>query len=320
MSTISDSSQEASNAAISTCLTPVSSPNIFIKNEIPDLQRTNLFGNSPDILKPIPSSTEQKRRSSSRSIKRKKFDDELVESSLIKSSRARPQNPSFPIFPPAASLSSPSVAASPSTSIASNQIQAETNQILSLEKRKSRPAQKRNKKPKSNQAHLNKDISRWKPVDDLMLILSVQQTNDLEAVHRGVKFSSKFTLRDVQERWYALLYNVSISKAALFAIKQLNPEIIAQVQSKVLFSAEEEKLIASVPSEKVTIETFQELLDSNASVFLPSRTAKVLHSHWALMKQYNLLKIKKANIDCKQKLQQPSLILKNCLMIQNCKI
>lgn len=301
MSTISDSSQEASNAAISSCLTPVSSPNIFLKNDIPDLQRTNLFSNSPDVLKPTPSSTEQsqKRRSSSRSIKRKKFDDELVESSLIKSSRARPQNTTFPILPPAASLSSPSVAASPSTSVANNQVQAETNQILPLEKRKSRPAQKRIKKPKNSQAHLSKDVSRWKPVDDLMLILSVQQTNDLEAVHRGVKFSSKFTLRDVQERWYALLYNVSISKAALFAIKQLNAETIAHVQSKVLFSAEEEKMIASVPSEKVTVETFQELLDSNASVFLPSRTAKVLHNHWALMKQYNLLQDQKG----KQRLQ-----------------
>ncbi|CAL1277010.1 unnamed protein product [Larinioides sclopetarius] len=300
MSTISDSSQEASNAAINSCLTPVSSPNIFIKNEIPDLQRTNLFSNSPDVLKPHTSSTEQsqKRRSSSRSIKRKKFDDELVESSLIKSSRARSQNPTFPILPPAASLS-PSVAASPSTSVANNQVQAEINQILPLEKRKSRPAQKRIKKPKNSQAHLNKDVSRWKPTDDLMLILSVQQTNDLEAVHRGVKFSSKFTLRDVQERWYALLYNVSISKASLFSIKQVNSEVIAQVQSKVLFSAEEEKLIASVPSEKVTTETFQELLDSNASVFLPSRTAKVLHSHWALMKQYNLLHDQKG----KQRLQ-----------------
>ncbi|GIY72735.1 microspherule protein 1 [Caerostris darwini] len=293
MSIVSDSSQEASNAAISTCLTPVSSPNLFLKAELSDLQNSNLFGNSQqDLLKPVPSSSaeqSQKRRSSSRSIKRKKFDDELVESSLIKSSRARPQNVAFPVLPTTTSLSLPNIVASPNTSIATNVIQPDINQSLALDKRKPRPAQKRIKKPKTNQANLNKDVSRWKPTDDFMLILSVQQTNDLEAVHRGVKFSSKFSLRDVQERWYALLYDAAISKAALFAIKQLSRDVLAQVQSKVLFSAEEEKLIASIPSDQGTLETFQQLLDSNASVFLPSRTAKVLHNHWATMKQYNLL-------------------------------
>lgn len=38
------------------------------------------------------------------------------------------------------------------------------------------------------------------------------QTNDLSAVHLGVKFSCRFTLREVQERWYALLYDPVISK------------------------------------------------------------------------------------------------------------
>lgn len=38
------------------------------------------------------------------------------------------------------------------------------------------------------------------------------QTNDLTSVHLGVKFSCRFTLREVQERWYALLYDPVISK------------------------------------------------------------------------------------------------------------
>lgn len=38
-----------------------------------------------------------------------------------------------------------------------------------------------------------------------------------------------------------------------------------------------------------TPEVFQELLEANAHTFYPARTAKALHSHWQLMKQYHLL-------------------------------
>ena len=44
-------------------------------------------------LESVSSPAFQKRRSSQRSIKRKKFDDELVESSLIKSERGRLKGP-----------------------------------------------------------------------------------------------------------------------------------------------------------------------------------------------------------------------------------
>ncbi|KAF4791515.1 hypothetical protein TURU_129834 [Turdus rufiventris] len=38
------------------------------------------------------------------------------------------------------------------------------------------------------------------------------QTNDLTSVHLGVKFSCRFTLREIQERWYSLLYDPVICK------------------------------------------------------------------------------------------------------------
>ncbi|XP_054711986.1 LOW QUALITY PROTEIN: microspherule protein 1-like [Uloborus diversus] len=278
MAGISDSSQEASNTA---------SPKIFMKAEVPELPSPGIFVNNP-LMKSGQISTEQsqKRRSSSRSIKRKKFDDELVESSLIKTSRARPQNVPFTLLSQAVSLSTPTLATPTHILPSTSQLHVDVPE----KKKQTRPPQKRIKKPKNNQTHLTKDVSRWKPTDDLNLILSVQQTNDLETVFKGVKFSSNFTLKEVQQRWYSLLYDVSVSKTALFAIKQLNPEVISQIQAKVLFSAEEEKLIASVPSTTLAnLEVFQSLLDLNVAVFLPSRTAKVLFAHWTLMKQYNLL-------------------------------
>lgn len=38
-----------------------------------------------------------------------------------------------------------------------------------------------------------------------------------------------------------------------------------------------------------TLDTFQDLLHKHPEVFYPSRTAKVLQTHWQLMKQYYLL-------------------------------
>lgn len=44
------------------------------------------------------------------------------------------------------------------------------------------------------------------------LTRGLSQTNDLTSVHLGVKFSCRFNLREIQERWYALLYDPIISK------------------------------------------------------------------------------------------------------------
>ncbi|NWH75534.1 MCRS1 protein, partial [Piaya cayana] len=148
---------------------------------------------------------------------------------------------------------------------------------------------KRMKKSKQP-LQVTKDLGRWKPADDLLLINAVLQTNDLTSVHLGVKFSCRFNLREIQERWYALLYDPIISKLACQAMRQLHPEAIAAIQSKVLFSKAEERLLSQVgSSSQPSLDTFQELLHKHPDVFYPSRTAKGLQLHWQLMKQYYLL-------------------------------
>lgn len=148
-------------------------------------------------------------------------------------------------------------------------------------------------KKKKNLKHPNnstKDLGRWKPTDDLALIIGVQQTNDLKVVLRGVKFSCKFTAQELSNRWSSLLYDESISRIAVASMRNLHPEMIASVQSKALFSKAEEDLLATVKStEDVTEETFQELLTKNATIFYHARTKKSLLMHWELMKQYSLL-------------------------------
>ncbi|CAH1788008.1 unnamed protein product [Owenia fusiformis] len=219
------------------------------------------------------------RRSSSRAIKRKKFDDEVVESSLIKTEKLKLKLPSdiklepVPVVEPIAPVPV----------------------IPPPEKKKVKmavikPATKRMKKPKAPVPASTKDLGRWKAQDDLLLINAVQQTNDLTAVHLGVKFTCRFTLKEIQERWYALLYDPVISKLSVTAMKQLHPDVAAAVHAKALFSKEEETLLGKITStSQPQMEVFNDLLSKHSSVFHPMRTGKVLHNHWLLMKQYHLL-------------------------------
>ncbi|XP_048856200.1 microspherule protein 1 isoform X1 [Brienomyrus brachyistius] len=223
-----------------------------------------------------------KRRSSSRSIKRKKFDDELVESSLAKSS-SRVKGPPL-IEPTRCSGSEPSSGEKKKVSKSSSTLAAPLTMVVTP------PSMTKRVKKSKQPLQITKDLGRWKPADDLLLINAVLQTTDLTSVHLGVKFSCRFTLREIQERWYALLYDPVISKLAWQAMRQLHPEAIAAIQSKALFSQAEEALLAKISSNsQPKQEVFQELLNKHPGVFYPSRTPKSLMLHWQLLKQYYLL-------------------------------
>lgn len=261
------------------------------------------------------SASDQKRRSSSRSIKRKRFDDEIVEYSLGfpptfgRLGRARTQSQSYVSqtqqyttttqsseqhqtrttgSPTQQTVTTPTSAAALPTPSPSSQMGATSN--TSTEKRKTSKPSKKNKKGRGTNHIATKDLGRWKPIDDLALIIGIQQTNDLRMVHRGTKFSCKFTVQEMQSRWYSLLYEEPISRIAVAAMRNLHPELVESVQSKALYTTHEEDLLGTIKStDNPTLETFQELLDKNASIFYPARTAKSLYNHWQLMKQYCLL-------------------------------
>ncbi|XP_060022301.1 microspherule protein 1 isoform X2 [Lagenorhynchus albirostris] len=234
-----------------------------------------------------------KRRSSSRFIKRKKFDDELVESSLAKSS-TRAKGASG-VEPGRCSGSEPSssekkkVSKAPSTPVPPSPAPAPG--LTKRVKKSKQPLQPPVPSPPSSPAVSCRWPGRVLPSSEAGANHSgALQTNDLTSVHLGVKFSCRFTLREVQERWYALLYDPVISKLACQAMRQLHPEAIAAIQSKALFSKAEEQLLSKVGStSQPTLETFQDLLHRHPDAFYLARTAKALQAHWQLMKQYYLL-------------------------------
>lgn len=116
------------------------------------------------------------------------------------------------------------------------------------------------------------------------------QTNDLKTVHLGTKFSCRFTPQELQQRWYALLYDQAVSRVAVAAMRNLHPDMVALVQDRALWSAQEEQLLSTIKSSsKAELPEFEELLAKNPDIFYPSRTAKSLQRHWMTLRMYHLL-------------------------------
>lgn len=234
-----------------------------------------------------------RRRSSSRSIKRKKFDDELVDSmstSYPKQKCFKSQN-STEFFDGVFGESVPIESTPVKEIIPVCDIPAPSTSKR-VNSKVSSGASAKKKKKHTNHYLKNYIVENnyWKPVDDLALILNVEQTNDLKKVYHGVKFSSKFSYPEIESRWRSLLYDINLKSLALAAVRQLHPDVVSSVERKALFSDAEEALLKNLESQHPpSLDSLQELIALNAEVFLPSRTPKMLFNHWKLLRHYQLL-------------------------------
>ncbi len=55
-------------------------------------------------------------------------------------------------------------------------------------------------------------MGKWKAQDDFQLIQSVIQLNNFSDVLKLTKFTRKFSLKELRDRWNAILYDAPISK------------------------------------------------------------------------------------------------------------
>ena len=133
-------------------------------------------------------------------------------------------------------------------------------------------------------------FSIWRSEDDLILIDSVIQTSDLLAVFASVKFSTHFTLTEIQERWESILYDSIISKYVHDRIKKMPIMIRRRVLSKAIFSDAEEQILCDINSNNLPcLDAFQAALVKHRNTFHVCRTAKTLRKHWLLLRRFNLL-------------------------------
>uniref|UniRef100_A0A914I9D8 FHA domain-containing protein n=1 Tax=Globodera rostochiensis TaxID=31243 RepID=A0A914I9D8_GLORO len=216
-------------------------------------------------------------RRSTRDIKRPKFDDELVESVQIVQPKPTPRR---------RQLNEKANGNGP--------VNATENDY-----RRKKPMKKSVQTPNieeraaSTCAALSiESFKRWNVDDDIALIAAVTHVSDLNVVYNQMKFSKRYSLAEIEERWYDLLYDEQTSNLARKRMEQITKEKIRAIQSKIPFSHEEEHLIRKIPAvvqQNLVQLHIEQLLEQNQHIFHHARTVKVVEEHWRELKNVRLL-------------------------------
>ncbi|VDM70331.1 unnamed protein product [Strongylus vulgaris] len=74
------------------------------------------------------------------------------------------------------------------------------------------------------------ELRRWTAADDVALVTAVTHVHDLRAAYGSIKFSRPYSMEDIEERWYQLMYDDTLSRQAKKRMNELPVEEILRIQ------------------------------------------------------------------------------------------
>lgn len=158
-----------------------------------------------------------------------------------------------------------------------------------------RPKIKRLRRLRPPLLSVARNMGKFKPQDDFLLIQGVLQLNDLGEVKNLTKFTRGFTLKELKERWYAILYDGPISKLIYKNIKKLHVDDVLRLKRLAPYSNQENKLLIEINSQPKSNEFFKNFLLENKTKLYDSRSPESLETQWQLLKDLQLLTDQKTN-------------------------
>ncbi|KAE9419676.1 hypothetical protein Angca_005000, partial [Angiostrongylus cantonensis] len=116
--------------------------------------------------------------------------------------------------------------------------------------------------------------------------------HDLRAAYGNIKFSRPYSLEDIEERWYQLMYDDTLSRQAKKRMNELPVEEILRIQSRTAFTVREEDLLRgldiganSCPDRAM----MEDLIKKYPEDFHSARTPQSLLDHWHILNSYGIL-------------------------------
>ncbi|KAK6730712.1 hypothetical protein RB195_007277 [Necator americanus] len=136
------------------------------------------------------------------------------------------------------------------------------------------------------------ELRRWTAADDVALVTAVTHVHDLRAAYGSIKFSRPYSMEDIEERWYQLMYDDTLSRQAKKRMNELPVEEILRIQSRTAFTVREEELLRSLDIGNNSCPDramMEELIKKYPEDFHSARTPQSLLDHWHILNSYGVL-------------------------------